>query len=52
MEGKALRVYWRLVARVTLRPDRYALPRATYVVGELYRTAESFVARTLGRSAS
>ncbi|MBK8477450.1 MAG: hypothetical protein IPL39_14450 [Opitutaceae bacterium] len=50
MEGKSLRVYWRLVARVTMRPDPRALPPRDQVSAELFRTAEAFVARSLGRT--
>lgn len=49
MEGQALRVYWRLVARVTMRPDPQALPPRSQVSADLFRTAEAFVARSLGR---
>jgi hypothetical protein len=44
-EGKALRVYWRLVAKVTQQADPRALPPQGQVAAELLRTASSFVAR-------
>ena len=48
-EGNALRAYWRLVARVTMRPDPQALPPRSQVSADLLRTGEAFVARSLGR---
>ena len=48
-EGKALRVYWRLVAKVTQQADPRALPPQGEVASQLLRTADAFVARTLAR---